>query len=430
MLCLHIYIYIYVLHVSAGIWIIWMSKECDRCPDSLHCSCAFDQSSHGGSQVVLRCKKCCTRFLNTSLDQWKKTGQDDPTAARSILERNPPLCACISSFETLESLEWVLCNFGLVEMLSWSNDVDCVWTPFLTAFGIWLEPWIILLVVVVVIIIIITKRNRSSTNNDEQPKTMSCPEHILFEISWIQFDISVLSIQTNVARCSEIQRYMWRYQDFYRRHRFAHTKRKGGWDVGSPSWFQLLISIKKTSLQWPWILEKLLSLAIPCRQPYQPTANPWKLRMPLVAKAVRHAEILAMGTVRDSPSERSVRVRWLFSRRCEQMSSWPFPKQNMNSKSKSSKLSLIGFKKGFLPPRNPNWFDPWGAKLCWFGQGTGVQNKSDSSKSKMLGLISLVGTFQSFQLMGIVWVFNAIYGFGRKATFGWKEGTGWHTESH
>ena len=25
-----------------------------------------------------------------------------------------------------------------------------------------------------------------------------------------------------------------RYHDFYRRHRFAWTKRKGGWDVGSP----------------------------------------------------------------------------------------------------------------------------------------------------------------------------------------------------
>ena len=188
-------------------------------------------------------------------------------------------------------------------MLSWSNDVDCVWTPFLTAFGIWLEPWIILLVVVVVlIIIIITKRNRSSTNNDEQPKAMSCPEHVLFQISWIQFDISVLSIQTNVARCSEIQRYMWRYQDFYRRHRFAHTKRKGGWDVGSPSWFQLLISIKKhhSSGHGFWRSCFLSPFLVDSPTSQQPTLFQ---AADAVAKAVRHAEILAMGTVRDSPKD-------------------------------------------------------------------------------------------------------------------------------
>jgi hypothetical protein len=56
--------------------------------------------------------------------------------------------------------------------------------------------------------------------------------------------------------------------------------------------------------------------------------------------------------------------------------------------------------------------------LVWTRYRGAKQIRFFKIKDAGVTVISLVGTFQSFQLMGIVWVFNAIYGFGRKATFG------------
>lgn len=108
-----------------------------------------------------------------------------------------------------------------------------------------------------------------------------------------------------------------RYHDFYRRHRFAWTKRKGGWDVGSPGSKSI-----RSVVFWMFIFPHILVFfhtqnnnvvkMVDCPDPFpafgtEKTSHfgsfPVKFHSNWETKALRHAEILAMGTAR-APSGR------------------------------------------------------------------------------------------------------------------------------
>lgn len=109
-----------------------------------------------------------------------------------------------------------------------------------------------------------------------------------------------------------------RYHDFYRRHRFAWTKRKGGWDVGSPGsksirsvvfgylfFFHTFVSHTKQQCCKNGGLSRSVSRSWNGKSQHfwDFEVLPINLDEPLTSfpcrrnvEALRHAEILAMGT--------------------------------------------------------------------------------------------------------------------------------------